>query len=448
MIQRARKYLAGPGLGPLLIKASIGSAGLRITGMFFGFLVGVQLARGLGVEGYGIYGLAMSIIALLTVPTEFGLPQLLTREVAAAQVNKDWGRLSGILKWSSSTVLLISTAIMIAVATWLLATGRELDSQLEMTLLAGLVMVPIVALGNLRSAALRGLQHIVKGQLPDTLIRPASYSLLIFLAPILAFPLQPALAMALGAVSAASSLALADIMLRRHLPLEIHKAQPRMQSRAWWSSALPMALTEGMRVLQGHLAILLLGLMTTVAMVGIFRVATSVVLLVTVPVTLLNVVTAPIIARLHAQGDHAKSQRLLSWIALAMVSGTLALTLPFIVAGGPLLSFVFGEEFVNANVVLLVLCGSAVINGFFGANAALLNMSGHQSRVTRASMVSLAIIALTEPPMISIQGAIGAAVATGFSMLTWNILMWRDAKRLLSLDTSLLPLFKRTKSYA
>src|SRR5690606_41939833 len=108
VIARLRDYLGGAGLGPVLVKAVTGSAGLRIAGMGFGFLVGVQLARGLGAEGYGTYGVAMSIIALLTVPTEFGLPQLLTREVASAQVRQDWARMRGILRWSSRVSLLLS----------------------------------------------------------------------------------------------------------------------------------------------------------------------------------------------------------------------------------------------------------------------------------------------------------------------------------------------------
>ncbi len=447
MIKRTRRYLAGSGLGPLLVKAVVGSAGLRIGGMFFGFLVGIQLARGLGVEGYGLYGLAMSIIALLTVPTEFGLPQLLTREVAAAQAVKDWSMLRGILKWSSNTVLVISVVITIAMTFWLIATGRDLDSPLAMTLLAGLIMVPFVALGNLFSAALRGLQHIVKGQLPDTLIRPASYSLLLFILPMVTIPLNPAFAMGLGAVSAAIGLGVAGALMRKNLPSEINGVAPKMQSAAWWASALPMALTEGMRVLQGHMAILLLGFLATVSMVGTFRVASSVALVIAVPTTLLNVVGAPIIARLHAQGDNARSQHLLSWIALGMTSCTLILTIPFIVAGAPLLSFVFGEEFGDANTPLLVLCGGAVLSGFYGANAALLNMTRHQSRVTRASAVSLVLLALIAPPLILMQGAVGAAIATAFSMLIWNFLMWRDAHRLLALDTSLLPLFNSAKHH-
>lgn len=442
MIQRSRKYLAGGGLGPLLIKTVIGSAGLRIAGMFFSFLVGVQLARGLGVEGYGVYGLAMAIITLLTVPTEFGLPQLLTREVAAAQIAKDWGRLCGILKWSGKIVLLISVVITVAVVIWLAAIERDFSSALSMTLIAGLLMVPLVALGNLLSATLRGLQYIVKGQFPDTLVRPASFSLLLFLIPLVSVPLNSVLAMGLGALSAACAFGAALAMLWKYLPSETYTAIPRIQSHDWWSSALPMALTEGMRVLQGHLVILLLGFMVTVAMVGLFRVAGSMLLLINFPVSLFNVVGAPIIARLYAQGDRARLQRLLSWVALGMVSSTLLLTLPFFFAGVPLLSTVFGEEFGDANTPLLILCGGALLNAFFGANAALLNMTGHQVRVTRASVVSLVLLVVTSLPLIILFDVVGAAIANALAMLAWNILMWLDARRLLILDTSLLHLFK------
>lgn len=130
-----------------------------------------------------------------------------------------------------------------------------------------------------------------------------------------------------------------------------------------------------------------------------------------------------------------------------MTSCTLALTLPFLVAGAPLLSIIFGEEFGDASSSLLVLCSSVVINGFFGANAALLNMTGHHARVTRASGVSLVLFALAAPILIGVQGTIGAAIATALSMLTWSFLMWRDAQRLLALDTSFMSFFKSQKSH-
>ena len=425
----------------MLIKATLGSAGLRIGGMFFGFLVGAQLARGLGVEGYGTYGLAMSIIALLSVLTEFGLPQLLTREVAAAQVTKEWGRIRGVLEWSGRTVLLISLGIFCSTIIWLIASGKQLSEPLPMALIAGLLRVPFVAQGKLRCAALRGLQHIVKSQLPETLLRPASFSLLLFLAPFMT-PLSPALAMGLGVTAAAISLISSASMLRRVLPKEVHDANAVADSRDWWSSALPMALTEGMRVFQAHLAILLLGLLSSVVTVGLFRVASSVAVLIAFPLTLFTVVSAPVIARLHAQQDHKRLQRLLSWLALGMTAATMLLTLPFVLAGGPLLGMVFGKEFAASNPVLLVLCLSTVLSGFFGINAVLLNMTGHQMRVMRASWISLGVLAVACPLLITSMGALGAAMAAAFSMLVWNTMMWRDGIRLLGLDASFIPLIR------
>src|SRR5690606_28363472 len=161
-----------------------------------------------------------------------------------------WGRMRGILRWSSRVSLLLSLVIGVGVVEWLLLTGRGLGSPLGMTLLAGVAMIPVVAQLSMRAAALRGLQQIVRGQLPDVL-------------------LTPALAMALGVASAAIALMLALHMLRKALPGEARAADAIVDARSWWSSALPMALTEGMRLLQGHVLILLLGTMVVMADVGI-----------------------------------------------------------------------------------------------------------------------------------------------------------------------------------
>lgn len=54
MFQRIRKYFRKLGFVPTLIKTSQESAALRAGGMFFGLIIGVQLARGLGVDGYEV----------------------------------------------------------------------------------------------------------------------------------------------------------------------------------------------------------------------------------------------------------------------------------------------------------------------------------------------------------------------------------------------------------
>ncbi len=438
MIHRVRTYLSGAGLGPVLIKAVSGSVALRIVGMLFGFLVGIQLARGLGAEGYGIYGVAMSIIALLTVPTEFGLPQLLTREVAAAQVNKDWGRLKGILHWSSMTSLRIAIVIAIATIAWLMLSGTGLSSPLGLTLLAGVVMVPVVAQVSMQSAALRGLQHIVAGQLPDVLLRPVFYSLLLFALPMWIMPLDPVVAMVLGSLSACMAMFIARWLLERSLTDDVAGKARVIDARSWWSSALPMALAEGMRLLQGNLQILLLGVLVVMSEVGIYRMASSMMLLIAMPVSMFNIVTMPIIARLHAANERERLQRMLGLTAAGMTLGVVIMIIPFLLQGQRILSVAFGAEFGEGNLILVVLCGSALINAMFGVGATLLNMTGHQSQVTRASLVALVCLAVLSYPLILFFGSIGAAIAHVVSTLLWSLIMWIAARTLLGLDSSLM----------
>lgn len=437
--------LLRPGLGRTIINAAVGSAGLRLAGMGLAFLVGVQLARGLGAEGYGVYGVAMSILAVLMVPAELGMPQLLIREVGAAQVAGDWGRMRGVMRWASRAAWLTSMVILLAVLAWAFASDRHLQMPLTLTLLAGCCLVPLTALGRQKGAALLALQQIVKGQIPDAVVRPAVFSLLLLLAHLAAVRPSPALAMGFGTLSAGVAFIVVVAMYHKHLPAPVLDAAPSGDARRWWASALPMALTEGMRSLQGNIAVLVMGMLAPAAAVGVFRVAVSVSVVIALPVSLFTLVGSPLVARLHAQGDVLRMQRLIGWLALGMTTGSILLALPFFLAGEPLMALVFGEEFRASNSPLLILCVGGVLYSLLGPAVVVLNMTGHERRVTRAFMVSVAALLLLATPLVYFHGATGAAFASALAMVVGNLIMWKDARRLLSLDSSTFSLLRRRK---
>lgn len=443
MIKYFRAYLALDGFGPTLVRTMAGSAGIRIVGMAFGFLVGIQLARGLGAAGYGVYGVAMSIISLITIPTEFGLPQLVTREVAAAQARNDSLLIRGVFQWANRTVIFLSLAVAtVGLVAWLFF--EELFSEgVAVTLIAGLPLVPLVALGNLRGAALRGLQQIVRGQAPEVILRPFILSLLLMLASVfIPSGLSPTVAISIQVIAAAIVLIVAANILRDFLPKITLVAVPATQSKAWLRSAIPMAMTEGMRILHGNVSILMLGALALTPLVGVFRVATSMGMLVNMPIALLNIVSSPIFSRLHVAGDKKRLQRMLSWIAVAMVIGVATLTLPFLILGPQLLIILFGIEFGESNTPLLVLSFGTIIGSTFGAGATLLNMTGHEKRVARAFGLSLLALLLFSPLFIHLWGAVGAALANSLAYILWCFLMWLSARRQLQLDTSIVPVIR------
>ncbi len=420
-----------------LARAVTGSVGLRLVGMGLSFLVGVQLARSLGAEGYGVYGLAMAVISILTVPTEFGLPQLLTREVAVSHPRHDAGAIRGILRWSTKTSLTMALATNVALLVWLIAWGGGPQLPLALTLLAGALLVPVAAQVALRCATLRGMQQIVKGEFPDAVLRPLSFSVLLFVVPCVLGPLTPAMAMALGVVSALTALLVAHHMLVPMLPTQrgLENFRP---SRSWWLTALPMAATNGLGILRGQLLVLMLGLLLTASDVGQYRIATSILMLVLLPVSVLNTVLAPSIASLHVAGDRNGLRKVLLAISAGSAVGVLLLSMPFFVLGGWLIPKIFGEGFDASNSVLLILCGGMFLSNLFGGNVVLLNMTGHQRDVMLVSVISLIVLTVAGYALIAPHGLVGAALAYVVSNISSDVLMWVMARKRLGLAASVL----------
>lgn len=428
-----RLYLLGGGLGPFLIRSLAGSGAVQIAGMAVTFLVGVQLARGLGLEGYGYYGIAMAAVSLASVPGEYGIPRLVVREVAAASASDDRPRLFGVLRWADRAGLLIGLGLAVAVALVAFAIAGP-DDTAVIAIFWGAPIIPLVALARNRGAALQGLQHVVRGQVPFMLVRPLAFALLLF-AMFLAWPGAGARhAMALNGLTAAGALLVGHLWLSRRLP-----ARPATAMAAggnWLKSALSMALADGMRVTQLQLVILLLGLLASVSATGLFRVAVSILVAIALPITVMNSIVAPVMARLYAEGDHRRLQQMCTHSARWMTAGVFTLSLPFVFWGAPLIGFVFGAEYAPAAMPLLILAGGQIVTACFGVNIGLLMMTGHEQRVTRAMFWGLLASLVLTLALVPAWSEIGGAVATVGALLVWNLLTWIDAHKFLGIETS------------
>jgi O-antigen/teichoic acid export membrane protein len=155
-----------------LLTAGAGSIALRILYAFLGLALGVVLARAMRPDGYGLYTFALSTITLLAIPAQVGLPALLVREVAKYHLNSNWGLFRGILLRANQAVFAISGLIVVIAATALWLLGDRLTSEEVYTFNWSLVLLILIALGDVRAAVLRGLRKVVQGQLPEQALVP------------------------------------------------------------------------------------------------------------------------------------------------------------------------------------------------------------------------------------------------------------------------------------
>lgn len=433
----AGRWLAGEGLGPFLVRSVAGSGAVRLAGMAASFAAGVLLARGLGVEGYGFYSLALAVITIAAIPGELGLPYLVTREVAAASATRDDGKLFGVLRWADRTTAWIAGGIALLIAAAGLALSGRIAPALAGALVLGAPVIPLIALAKTRGAALQGLNHVVRGQVPWSLLRPLLLALMVGALMLAGTPVTAPAAMALNSLVAAIVLAISFVWLRQRLP----QSRPAILAdggRGWLASALPMGAMEGMRVLQAELAILLVGLIAAPGQVGLLRIAIVTAMMAAAATAIVGQATMPILARLHAQKDRERLQKTVTGAAQAQFVGVVVLSLPLLVFGEPLIALAFGQAYVPAADALRILAAAQIVNAAFGPNAWVLSMAHHEKRVARAMALALLVTALAVPLLTIEWGIEGAAVALFASTLCWNLIAWSDSRKFLGIETSIL----------
>lgn len=379
-------------------------------------LISVILARLLGPSGYGSYAFALTMIALLAIPAQFGFPPFLARSLPVYTAHRQYDLLRGLL--TRSRHLVAFSALLIAAATAATLWGFHLTpGQIPTpTLLTALTILPLLALLETNGGALRGIGRVVIAQVPSELLRPALLVGIVLAAAIL-HPLAPTPTQALLANAAATAIALVIgwWLLSRHAPRASAQAVPRMASRAWLTGALPFTLLSSAQLINRRADIFILGVMTSQHDVGLYRVATQAVDALGLPLMAISAVIAPRLARLHSNHDWLQLRRLLVLSHRAGMALLLPASILLVFAGGSLLSLVFGPVYAPSADALSIL---ALGKAFYAAAAfsgLAVTMFGHPAVATLGTALGAALNVALNILLIPYLGIEAAALATSLT---------------------------------
>jgi O-antigen/teichoic acid export membrane protein len=442
LIQRVDKLIARQGqLGQALVKGVIGSAGLKIAHAGIGFVTAIVMAKMLGPSGYGTYAFVMALVAFLAIPSELGIPGLAVREIAVTHARKEWNRMRGFIIRAHQMIGLLSILLVVlalALATFL---GSRLDPVKLKCMGLGLILVPLISLGSLRGAMLRGLRKVILGQLPEQVIRPLLLLALVIPLGLLGEKYATPLAVMIAQILAtAGSFCCGMYLFIRNRPAELGSARPTFETSTWLRSALPFGMTAALQLVNGRTDILTLGFFRTDAEVGIYRVAVQMAALVIFGLQAVNAIQGPHIAHLYASGDKVRLQKMVTRSSQAVLLYALPVVLMIVLSGKWIIRTFFGPEFEAAYWPLVILCVGQLVNASIGSVASLLNMTGHERDTTRSIFIGATLNVALNLLLTPVWGMIGAAVATGVTLMTWNLVMWRKVHARIGIEAS--PFFR------
>jgi O-antigen/teichoic acid export membrane protein len=396
------------------------SFSIRGLGAALSFAVSVTLARLLGAEGYGAYAFVVGVVALLAIPVQAGVGTTVVKFTAAYEARKEWNLLKGLLQWATGVVgktSIVCSVVAVAVF-WLspsLLPGRNYG-----TLLVGLAALPLIALVQVRSATLRGFRSFARSELAEAVIQPGVLLLLILAAWAAATAFGPSKVMVFYFFATAVALLALSGWAKSRLPREFVGAVPDKNVPAWIKTAAVVTITRGGRIAVGRLDLIVVGAVLGAEAAGVYRISQALVLPVSFGLNSVNVVAGPYFSKHHASGRGAAPMSVLlvsSAISTAVAAPAFVL---LVLLGRPVLQMVYGSDFANAYVPLLVLAVGHFVNAVAGPVASLLTMTGQEKWTLAGVLLGGAVSVISYGLLVPALDITGAAIGTTAGLVVMN----------------------------
>lgn len=404
-----------------LIKGATGTFGLNVAGTGLSFIASVLLARLLGAKDFGAYAYAITWVGFLSFITVLGLDKLLIRNVATYQTTSSWGLMLGLLRLANRLVFWVSLGLSLLAAIVALILIERSDLEVLSTFWIALISLPLMGLTRIRQATMRGLHYVVMGQLPEILLRPMLFILLLGVVSWwMPKEIGAPLAMGMQAIAVGIAFLIGNCLLQNNLPSELQEVSPIYETEKWMRSAFALLFIGSMYLINSRIDTLMLGAIEGSEAVGIYTVAYRGSQLIAFVLVAVNSVLAPTVASIYAESDMKRLQRLVTKSSRLTLLASLPIGIGLIVFGDWFLS-IFGPEFIQGRLALSILSGSYLVNCAMGASGVLLVMTGEESKLAIIAGLNALLNTVLNAIMIPYWSLSGAAVATAISQIVWSI---------------------------
>ncbi|MBA3266165.1 MAG: lipopolysaccharide biosynthesis protein [Nocardioidaceae bacterium] len=338
-----------------------------------------------------------------------------------------------------SLVTLPLTSVIAAMVTYALADGQDAGTRWAVTLGMG-VLVMLGGQQKLLANYLRGFGHIrfaslLEGRSGGPLVAGFQASLI---AGVYFFRPELGLTGALGATAVGYAV---PVLLARRRVTQVWK---HLGGRDHLFSDLRHTTTHNWRFasnqvgayLNSTVELWLAGLVLSSAEVSSFGAALRLTVILGITATSLQVVFAPVVARLLGRDDR-RLEALLRTGATLAAAGTALILIPMIVMPGPLLQWVYGSGFGTAAPLLLLLAIGNVANVLSGMCGTVLTMSRQEGLAATIQWVAVAIRLVAGLLAATAFGAVGLAVSAAVVTTAVGITLWAVTYRRTGLWTHL-----------
>lgn len=430
-----------------LLFSSVLSAGIKVGSAGLTFLMFMFLARTLGATQYGLFGTMFALGTVAAVTAAFGQHILSLKVLSALGDSPSDGALRrGIIRRSYLVVCIAAVGCI-----GLMLIFNSLYSRLgpgfggDYLLGASALVLPF-ALAELVSHHYRSLGSLGWSLFPRDILWRAVIVILCLGAAIWPSLFVDAVSMMLTI----SFILLLIVLIQVFAFFKQFKHQlqgddnkPALPGEMSWRASIWMWIAS-LGTMGGNLNVVAAAAFLPADQVGAYFAAQKISQLLQLPLLAVNLVAAPLFARLSSQKDQAGLQDIARKLVL-ITAAPLAVGTLLIGAFAHEFLRLFDPTFVLAVYALMILAASQLIMGLGGPTRQLMLMAGGERDFVRITAISEAIGLAMMPLLVPLFGILGAALAAMLArtLLTIMSVLW--CKSRLGTDTSVFSLLPKSK---
>ena len=413
-----------------LIKGGALALSIRGFGAGLALILNILIGRLLGVEGAGYYYMALAISSIGSVIVSLGMDHALLRFVAVNAAKGDLAKVSSVFFYGIRTVGVAGSivAITLAIAAPLLTRRLFADQGLESPLFWITPSIATFALMMLISEGLKGVNRTVEAMLVSGVFYPLVALLLIFPLTSLMGSSGASLAYVLGT---SVSVMLGLMLWRRAVGW--HDCISQSEAAELWNVAPKLWVMSLINTaLLPWLPLFLLGILNGAAAAGALGAATRLSMIVSFILAAAITIAAPKSAELLVKGDLRQLEKVMSQFSLIVLLLASPILIIMISSASELMGL-FGNDFKNGGVALIIISTGQFFNVALGLNGYLLILSGHENRLKTGAIYSLFTLIVSCSILIPYLGLVGAAAAGTLAQVTTNVFNYVQVHSRLSL---------------
>ena len=414
-------------------KGGIIAFGGNVIGKVFGLALNIMLGRMLGAGGYGLYALGMSVMGIVQSVASLGLSSGVVRFSAMYHGEGDKARIKGTIlaALGISIISSIVVSLILFVCANMIASRLFDKPQLTWILKIFALAIPFAVITGIAGAFAQSFRRIEYQIIVGSIFRPFVNLILVSLFFYLGFRLAGVVYGVL--ISVVLSSGLSFFYLLKIFP-EIHfRLQPIIQIRKLLRYSLPMFLASFGYIALTQTDRIMLGGLTHARDVGIYNAAAVIALQIPFILSAFNIMFSPIISNSYNKGKMSQLNELCKIITKWTFSLSLPIWLVVLFFSKEILMAVYGSEFQNGWLALVILASAQMINAGTGPIGNVLNMTGKQDVALGLTMAVFVLNVGLNFWFIDLYGFTGAALASLISITLVFLITIVVVKKLLNI---------------